>query len=696
MKTNVFDGLAFLSLFLVVVLLPIFALPLTNIPVETSKGLLLVVGLALSIIFWAIARFSDGKIVFPKSALLASGLGIVLVFLLSSLFSGSPQVSLFGAMFDIGSLWFVLAAFVLMFMSSVVFRTPRQGKIVLLGVILSSALLLVFQSAHLFFPVALSLGILAGKTGNILGSWNALGLFAGFTGLMSLFMVEFFSISKAGRTLLQILILLSLLFISAVNFPLVWALLGVSGLIIFVYKISTTFGSNKAEEGKDKQERKHFPLVSFLVVIVSLLFFISPNFIGGVVPGRLQISTNDVSPSLPTTLSITKGVLSRDPVFGIGPNRFGEAWSMYKPKSINNTQFWNASFESGSGLLPTLTATSGGLGILAWIIFLVLLLWTGLGLVFLGANNRANWEIMMFFVLSLYLFVSSFFYSTGPVIFLLALAFTGVFIGLSASSGSAREVSLSFLNDPRKSFFSILALVLLMIVSATASFKYVEKFSSVFYFGRAVFAFAQSMPEEAEDAMNKALALHRNDLYLRVYSQINLVKLDSLVQKSNALSETEKGDLQASLDKALNGARLSADYNPKNYLNFQALGSVYQAAVSLGVKGAYGQAIEAYQAASALNPFNPGLKLAMARVSFTEGKVKEAKDYANAALSLKPDYVDALIILSQIAKNEGDNKAALSYAQSALSFAPNDENLIKYVNSLSSSTSSSASGPTKE
>ena len=696
MKTNVFDGLAFLSLFLVVVLLPIFALPLTNIPVETSKGLLLVVGLALSIIFWAIARFSDGKIVFPKSALLASGLGIVLVFLLSSLFSGSPQVSLFGAMFDIGSLWFVLAAFVLMFMSSVVFRTPRQGKIVLLGVILSSALLLVFQSAHLFFPVALSLGILAGKTGNILGSWSALGLFAGFTGLMSLFMVEFFSISKAGRTLLQILILLSLLFISAVNFPLVWALLGVSGLIIFVYKISTTFGSNKAEEGKDKQERKHFPLVSFLVVIVSLLFFISPNFIGGVVPGRLQISTNDVSPSLPTTLSITKGVLSRDPVFGIGPNRFGEAWSMYKPKSINNTQFWNASFESGSGLLPTLTATSGGLGILAWIIFLVLLLWTGLGLVFLGANNRANWEIMMFFVLSLYLFVSSFFYSTGPVIFLLALAFTGVFIGLSASSGSAREVSLSFLNDPRKNFFSILALVLLMIVSATASFKYVEKFSSVFYFGRAVFAFSQSMPEEAEDAMNKALALHRNDLYLRVYSQINLVKLDSLVQKSNALSETEKGDLQASLDKALNGARLSADYNPKNYLNFQALGSVYQAAVSLGVKGAYGQAIEAYQAASALNPFNPGLKLAMARVSFTEGKVKEAKDYANAALSLKPDYVDALIVLSQIAKNEGDNKSALSYAQNALFFAPNDENLIKYVNSLGGSASSSASGSTEE
>ena len=451
--------------------------------------------------------------------------------------------------------------------------------------------------------------------------------------------------------------------------------------------------NDKEGEEKEEQERRQFPLASFLVAIVSLLFFISPNFIGSVIPSRLQISISDVSPSLPATLSITKGVLSESPVFGIGPNRFGEALSMHKPVSINNTQFWDVSFESGSGLLPALTATSGGLGILAWVIFFVLLLWIGLGLVFLGAKDKINWEIMMFFVLSLYLFISSFFYSTGSVIFLLAFAFTGVFIGLSASLSFGREVILSFLNDPRKSFFSILALVLLIIVSATASFKYVEKFSSVFYFGRAVSASTESV---AEDSINKALSLHRNDLYLRAYSQINLAKLNSLIKKGEDLSEAEKTDLQKNLDGALGGAQLAITYNSKNYLNFQALGSVYQAAASLGVKEAFGQAIEAYQAASVLNPFNPGLKLAMARVSFTEGKVKEAKDYANAALSLKPDYVDALIVLSQIAKNEGDNKGALSYAQNALSFAPDDENLIKYVDSLNNSASPSASGATEE
>src|SRR3989339_2160103 len=145
MHSNIFDRLSFLSLFLVVVLLPIFCLPFTNIPVETSKGLLLVLGLAVSVIFWAIARFSDGEIIFPKSFVLLAGFVIVLATFLSSIFSGNIQISLFGTMFDIGSFYFIFASFVLMLMSSVIFKTKERAKIVLLGVILSSIFVLVFQ-----------------------------------------------------------------------------------------------------------------------------------------------------------------------------------------------------------------------------------------------------------------------------------------------------------------------------------------------------------------------------------------------------------------------------------------------------------------------------------------------------------------------------------------------------------------------
>ena len=597
MRTNIFDRLSFLVLFLVIVLLPVFFLPFTNIPIETSKGLLLVLGLVACVVFWVIARFIDGKIIFPKSWLLVSGFGIVFVFLLSALFSQNSQVSLFGVMIDTGSFWFIFSAFILMLFSSIVFRTPKQVKIVLFGAILSSVVVLIFQTVHLFIPDVLSLGVLVGKADNFVGSWNTLGLFAGFSGLMFLLMIEFFAISRIEKILLEISILLSILVAISVSFPLVWVLLGISSLIIFVYKASIAFQRNDDEEVEVK--KKHFPLISFVVVMISLLFFTSGKFINNIIPDSLRVANTEVSLFLGTTLSITKGVLIKNPVLGIGPNRFEEAWSMYKPlaitSKINGNDFWDVSFNSGSGLLPTFTATTGGLGILAWIVFFVLFLAIGVKSLFSNIKNGVNWETMASFVLSLYLFVSSFFYSTGPVILLLAFAFAGVFIGLSASKSSNGEISLSFLNDHRKSFFSMLFMILIIIVSASISFKYIERLTSVSYFRKALAA--QTVPL-AEDYIKKTLSLYSNDLYLRTYSQIYLLKLNSIANKGSSLSDADKADLQKSFDQAINSAQMAVNYNPSNYLNYKLLGSVYQAVGSLGVKDAYNKAVPAFQDAS--------------------------------------------------------------------------------------------------
>ena len=693
MYTNIFDRLSFLSLFLVVVLLPVFFLPFTKIPIEISKGLLLVMGLTLCIIFWAIARFFDGKISLPKSVCLLGGGGVVLIFFLSAFFSKASQVSFFGTAFDIGSFWFIFSAFLLMFCSSIIFRNSKQAKIVLFGAILSSAFVLIFQSIHLFFPKALSLGIfdVADKTANILGSWNALGLFAGFSGLLFLLVVEFFPISKTEKIILQIFILLSMLLVASINFLLVWILLGISSLIIFVYKASNTFKRNETGEGGEKTEsdKKHFPAVSFVVVIISLLFLLnplvpiipgmSPDYLDNIIPTRLQISSNEISPSFSSTMVVTKSVLKEKPVLGIGPNKFGEAWASYKPSAVNKTVFWDVAFNSGSGLLPTLVSTTGYLGILAWLIFFVLLITSGVKFIFSSIKNSANWETMAFFVLSLYLFVSSFLYSTGPVIFLLAFVFTGVFIGLSASNSPNGEVSLSFLNDHRKSFFSMLSIILIIIISAATSFKYIERFVSFSYFRKAI---SSPTAPESLASINRALTLYSNDLYLRTYAQIYLLKFSSLISKGTSLSEAEKAELQVDLDQAVNGAQLATTYNPKNYLNFQVLGSIYQNFALFGVEDIYSKAIEAYKTASALNPLNPGLKLEIASSSLADGKIEEAKNYANLALSLKPDYVNTFIVLSQIAKKEGDNASALSYARTALSLSPTDKSLIQYVDSL--------------
>lgn len=673
MWSNILDRISFVSLSLVVILLPVFFLPLTRIPVETSKGLLLVVGLAVSVMFWAVARFSDGRISFPRSPILLAGVGVLLVIFLSALFSSSQAVSMFGTIFDLGTFWFMFAAVLLMVVSSLMVRDGRTAQTFLFGVIISSTVVMVFQIFRFMFPEMLSLGVLGGKIDNLVGSWNSLGILAGFSCLTSLFVIEFFSITRMAKVVFSLFILVSLFTIAAVNYTLVWKLVGIFALLIFVYKISS-LGRAPQEEGKDR-----FPAFSFAVVMIALLFFMSGQFIGSYLPNKLSLINAEVSPSLSSTFEVTKEALKKDPLLGTGPNRFSELWAMYRPTSINNSIFWNVSFNSGSGVLPTFLATTGYLGVLSWFLFIFVFLSAGVKLILSGIRQNMHREMVALFILALYLFLAAFFYSVGPVSFLFAFAFTGMFVGLMSNRENG-EISVSFMNEQKKSFFFVLCLVVVMVISAAMAFKYVERFASVSYFGSAVQSESIS---EAESSIVKALSLHSNDLYMRTYTQVYLLKLNSLLNKeANALSEEDKADIQSSFTQALSGALGATTYNKSNYLNFQTLGNVYSTAGALGVKDAFTKAVEAYQTAETLNPQNPSTPLSIARAYFADGKLKEAKDLANKALTLKGNYIDALIMLSQIARREGNSGSALSYAEQALSISPSDQNLIDYVSSL--------------
>ncbi|MFA6256775.1 MAG: hypothetical protein WCT29_00485 [Candidatus Paceibacterota bacterium] len=643
MRTNTFDKLSLLSLFFVAVLLPIFCLPFTSVSTEISKGLLLVVGLTISVVLWAVGRFFDGKITIPKSWLLATGGVIVLITLISALFSQAPKASLFGVMFDLQSFFMILAGFVLMFMFSVFFRTQKHARMLLFGIILSSAIVLIFQSARLFMPGILSLGIFSvtDKTANVIGTWNSLGLFAGFSALMFLLVIEFFSISKLTKILLQVFILLAVLLAAAVNFTLVWMLLGLSSLIIFVYKASASFQRKPEEE----TTQKHFPVVAFVVVMVSLVFLTAGPAFRAYAPEKLKITNNiEVGPSLSATLAVGKNVIVRDPILGIGPNKFSQAWSQYKPLEVNSTVLWDVPFDAGSGLLPTIFATNGILGLLPWLAFLGLFLFVGGKSVFSNIKNGVNWEMMAFFVLSLYLFITLFLYATGVVMLLLFLAFTGVFVGLATGSKD-QEISILFLNDHRKSFFSILALILVVIASIAGTFRYFERFASVPVFRRALMA--TELPV-AETAIKKAISMNYNDLYLRSYAQVYFAKFNSILGSKSSLTDKEKADLETALQQAIGAAREAVDYNPGEYQNYRLLGSIYETAGLVGYPGAYAQAVATYQTASELNPFNPILKLGQSRASLADGKREDAIKYAEEALTLAPldkgiiDYVNSL------------------------------------------------------
>ncbi len=674
MWSNILDRISYWSLFLVVVLLPLFFFPVFNIPVEIGKGFLVVVGLAVSIIAYLGARFADGKIVVAKASILLSGLAVVVATFLSAFFSSSIKASLFGVMFDTGTALFVLVAFLLLLMSSILFKDASKAKQVMFGSMLAFTIVFLFQILRMISPSVFSFGALESKTDNIFGSWNSLGIMASLSLLGAVLILEFFNLKKRGKIIVTVMAVLSLFFVMAVNFPLSWQVIGIFALLVFVYKVSIF---NKKEQENHKFA---FPAYSFGLVMIALLFFMSGQFIGSYLPNSLGISSIEVGPSFGATFSVSKASLAKDPLFGIGPNKFTEIWALYKPQNINGTQFWDTSFSVGSGLLPTMALTTGILGTLAWTLFIGLFLFFMFKVLFSAHKENIKWEIPFFVFSSAMLLVYSLFYSVSNSIFLLIFAYLGIAIGLVYMHKEKGELHISFLGDPRKSFFAILALILFMVISAGATFKYVEKFASVSYFRNALSA---KEIQKAESSINKAVSLYPNDLYLRTFSQVYLIKLNSLASKSE-LSEQDKKDILDSFNKAQTASRAAVNYDSSNYINHRSLATVYSTVAPLGVEGAVDEAIKALDKAIALNPLNPGLELNKSQVYLSDNKLKEAKTSASKALSLKGDYVDALIFLSQIAKREGQRDEALKYAEQALRILPNNQDLIDYVASFKS------------
>lgn len=682
MLSNILDRVAFWSIYVVVVLLPIFFIPFTKIPAEASKTLLVVIGASVSLMAWAGARFSDGKIYIPKSFVLLSGLGVVFVTLLSALFSSNRTSSFFGAMFDVGTFWFLCAGYILMLLASMVVRTEKQGKKILSGLLASISVVLFFQTLRYFMPDLLSFGVLGGKTSNPFGSWYSFGFLAGVSSLISIFLLEFAHTSKKIRIALYALLGLSLVTVIAINSTLLWKILGVSALVIFVYRIATYVGNR----------RSMFPVYAFVTILLSLLFLLSGRFIGGLLPNALGLSNVEISPSVETTFAVGQKIITQYPVLGIGPNRFAEAWALWKPIIINNTQFWDTAFGSGFGFLPTVAINNGTLGILSWLVFVGTILAAVFAYIRKTFKDTKSPITVAWAFVVLFILISNFFYSFGIGMIMLLFVSLGVFASMRTDFESTEVMEIDFLNDPRKSFVSILFLVLLMIGAAGTSFKFVERFASVPYFNGSLMA---TNVAQAESLIDKAISLHQNDLYFRTYAQIELAQLSLLAQKQN-ISNEEQATLQTIFDKALQSATLAINYDPKNYINHQMLGVVYSTAGRLGVEGAGDKAIEAYNVASKLNPLNPGLKLSVANEYSNANKNTEAKKFAEEALSLSPNYIDALVFLAQTEKRLGNTNKATEYAERALVLNPNDKNLVEFANNIKSNQSNATKEEVKD
>jgi tetratricopeptide (TPR) repeat protein len=670
-KTLGLDKISFYLMFLLGFLVPIFFLPFLNISMDVSKGVLISTFTTVAFFLWLIARLKDGRFIFPKSIVLAAGALVPLAFFFSAAFSEVPKASFVGLGYELGTFTSILVFFILMFLSSIFFqkgnRTPQLYSVILF----SAGIVFLYQVVQIIF---ISFGlpfaeIFLKLPGNLIGKWADMSIFFGLTTILSLITLELVPLKRKAKVLLYSTLAASVLVLIVVNMKLSWIIVGFFSLVIFVYTIS--FGKGRISEDGERK----IPTTPFAILLLSLFFVLAGSVVGDFIYSTLNIPQEILRPSWGQTLEVAKDSLVENPIFGAGPNRFGSSWLLFKPDNVNISRLWSVDFDTGVGLIPSMMITTGGLGILAWLIFLIMFFYRGVRSIFAAHSSTEHHYIMLSsFLTALYLWVFSFFYVPNVTIVFLAFLMTGVFIASLVKAGVVKNYNFSFLEDPRIGFVSVLVLILLIISSIAGSYLLFQKFLSVGYFQRSTTALNfEGNINKAEKNIIRAIKLNKSDLYYRALVDINLAQLRSVLSKKDVSKETIRSKFTSISRTVIQNAVTATEIDSSNYLNWLTLANVYGSLMQLGApEGFYKSAKQSYEKARALNPNSPSIILKQAQLEIVAGNKDAAKEYIAQALNKKNNYTQAIFLLSQIQVDEGNLDDAIKSVEVVSLVSPND------------------------
>ena len=508
--------------------------------------------------------------------------------------------------------------------------------------------------------------------------------------------MELIALSRLFRIFAYISLAVSLFFLVLVDFSTLWFVLGLFSLIFLVYLISfkrdeTHFEPRVNDEEvalESIQKSRRVPTPSLVVLLVSVVFILAGNngddskpTLGGQISAAFNISQIEARPSWQATFDVAKKTLVKDPLFGSGPNRFVNEWLLYKPSGVNSTPFWNTDFNYGIGLIPTFLTTTGILGMLAWVLFFLFFLSAGFKAILSTTVSDAfsQYLITSSFLTALFLWIFSVFYIPSATILAFTFLFTGLFMASLAQEKLISMKTISFIDDPRAGFVSVLVLILLLVGTVTGGYLVVQKYIASVYFQRGAIALnREGSVDRAEMLIGKAVGFSQSDVYYRALTEIGLIRMSNLFsQNADSTSEEAiRSQFQTLLGGALLNARLAVGVNPSDYQNFLGLGRVYEAVVPLKIDGAYENAKGAYEQALSLNPHAPSIYLTMARLETSKGDNAKARENISKALGEKNNYTEAIFLLSQIQVNEGKIKDAISSVEAASVISPNDSTVF--------------------
>ncbi len=665
-----------------VFLLPFFFIPVVTAPFQITKTTFLFLGVLIAFFLYVISRLESGKLFLPYHKITFAAWLLPVVYLVSALLSSTPRTSLLGTGFDVDTFGFIFGAVLFFTLIPLLVRTKEKILRLYILFLLSFIVLAVVEIARLFLGVDVAvLSFIPSLTPTLLGKWNDFSILTGLVAILSLTAFAGLTLVRQQKYILYSVLGAALFLLAIINFSPVWVVLGLFSLGFFVYSLSRRSYTHwrQGTLGEDDDIHKHnnkntTPFPALLVLVVSLAFIIFGNFLGTYTTSAFNLNKFEARPSWQSTIDIGKRAYENNTFFGSGPNTFMREWVQHKPVSINSSFFWNIDFTSGIGFVPTSFITTGVLGILAWLIFLGMFLYTGLRVLIMKPVEELYTYFLLLssFLGSFYLWVMAFLYVPNTTLIAFALLFTGIFVtSLRFQEGIQVEKEIVFAANPRLGFIAILLLTIFLIVDAVGMYVVGQQYLSNYYLQNSAYALnVDGDVDAAEKNITRSIRLDRTDRGMRFMSEVQLVKLNQTFSETDVSPEEQRKQFQEFFGNAVQSAQLATVIDPQNYQNWMTLGRVYGSVVSLNIEGAYENTIQSYEKALELNPNNPLVYLTLAQLAVIRGNNEEARNFIFQALEKKNNYTPAVFLLAQIQVQEGNLEEAITSVEAATILDP--------------------------
>ncbi|MFP4539671.1 MAG: tetratricopeptide repeat protein [Candidatus Paceibacterota bacterium] len=658
-------------------LIPIFFIPSPFFNFTAGKILLLISFVSVVALLLVMFMLRSGRAEIPKNPIFLAALSIPIVYLLSSIFSVSGfSLSIAGYGSEAYTFSAITFFFLLFFLTWFFFQKNAHVFYFYLAVLGSGLVLaLFFLLRFIIGSDFLSLGFFDSLNASPLESWSAVGVLFGIILVLSIFTFEMFRMRSIFRWILGLVMLISLFFLVLTGITWYWVAIAIVLLLSIFYQVTE----------EDREDASGIPFLSVVVLFISIAFVFFGSPLSNALSGVMEVSSDDLRPSAAATVHVAKSTILEDPLktaLGAGPMDFSYQWMQHKPEGIMGTRFWNAEFGQGFSFLSSVPVTTGVVGVLAWVSFIVLYL-----LAILKGFFQPFRDIFTRYVFitsasaSILLLIALFMTLLPSALLALFFMFAAIPLAVMAREKRLATVPLEFNRKNRKgSVNMIVAIVMAGLLLLFGAFLVKNTISGVF-FERSAFSFyGEGDVESAESNFTWAVSLSEQDRYYRTAAEYPLERIREAVARVQAGDMSEEdyaGVIRSSFNLARGRASEATEIREVGYRNWLTLGNIYQEMLPFNFSDIdpYQEASQAYEKAREHNPNNPGLVLQLARLEFTNGNLEGAKKYNDEALEMKPNYANAIFFNSRIAIEEGNLDEAKESVQQAISLEPYDPGL---------------------